>query len=450
MRALTAGFLFAVLLVSVWFGGRLNERFAPDSTALQRHTAVFCDNILNHITWIGDYGVARSISNPEVFADIALQAEGLPTELTKGARNILAVLDPLDRSRLYADSVTVVGTAPKGYFIQLTSQAVAHASDCTIEWRGHRIGYMEPAGRNFIQAVLKGYRIPKEEVQLESINVFEWDRLAELLGPNGRVDRIIAYVIPSSPFHGLIKRQDVVAQGFAKLDADRVRAFYPWAKLVKGTSVNTPTKTFPLQYLIVDPVPAARAFVLPKDADSDILEMSMEVVSLEGSPPEGLLQPQPQPSNAPEGFISRLEIPEGTYDPTYKCFGEANTDSKALCESAFDVIGRPKPIDPDNPFRPPPSWDRPCVRDTDCPYFNSEGGGRGGCKPGGMCELPVGVRRTGFRTTDTSDPIKFAPFCYGCNDPTDPGCCARQYEAEYVFPNDTDARKAADKPFFLE
>lgn len=427
-RALMAGVLFAILFVSVWLGGNLRaERFAT-GIPLQRDTAIFCDNILNHITWVGDQGVARSISNPAVFAELALQSDGLPEEVKKGAKNVLAVLDPLDRATLYADSAPeIVGSAPKGYFVQLTSQAVAQASDCTIEWRGHRIGYMEPAGLNLIRALLRGYRIPESEVKLESINVFEWDRLEEILGPNGSVDRIIAYIIPSTPFQGLIKRQNVFVQGFAKLDIDRVRAFYPW---VERTGMS-------LQKLIIDPIPAARAFVLPKDADSDILEMAMDIVLLEGEAPSSLT----------EGFISRLEIPTGTYDPAYKCFGDDRIDSKALCESPYDVMGLPKPADPDRPFKPPAAWDRPCVRDADCPFFNSEGDGRGGCGRGGLCELPVGVRRTGFRTVD--DDARFAPFCYGC--PSDsPDCCGRQDEPDYVFANDTLARKEAEKPFFLE
>jgi hypothetical protein len=86
-------------------------------------------------------------------------------------------------------------------------------------------------------------------------------------------------------------------------------------------------------------------------------------------------------------------------------------------------------------------WDHRCVADADCPFFMANRtypNTRGGCSDNGLCEMPVGVTRVGFR--------KFTgePACHGCA-PPGPGrtmaqCCEARRAAvgaptpNYAFP----------------
>lgn len=77
-------------------------------------------------------------------------------------------------------------------------------------------------------------------------------------------------------------------------------------------------------------------------------------------------------------------------------------------------------------------WDKPCVHDTECPFFHASSK-QGGCRRG-FCELPVGALRTGFRHYRYQGN---KPLCEGCKRPTDPfdvyTCCDSQSRARYVF-----------------
>ena len=57
-------------------------------------------------------------------------------------------------------------------------------------------------------------------------------------------------------------------------------------------------------------------------------------------------------------------------------------------------------------------WDKECQKDEDCPFFQANKNYPntfGGCK-NGVCELPVGMNRIGFKHYDKEKPI-----CYNCN-----------------------------------
>lgn len=103
-----------------------------------------------------------------------------------------------------------------------------------------------------------------------------------------------------------------------------------------------------------------------------------------------------------------------------RCATHPDRKTKAQCESARGPIGEAQPRG---------TWDRPCVWDSDCPfyqknqtYFNH----RGGCMEGGYCEMPVGVRRASFRKYEGE------PSCHGC--PEAGGrCCAKQKSPDYAF-----------------
>lgn len=107
----------------------------------------------------------------------------------------------------------------------------------------------------------------------------------------------------------------------------------------------------------------------------------------------------------------------------YVCFTDTTIRHKGLCESEFDVIGKPKPKG---------VWDKPCEADTECPFFQKNTNYpnyRGGCQ-NGYCEFPLGVERTGFKR------YKNKPYCHGCPDKFDPMCCDEQERPDFAFPLD--------------
>lgn len=107
----------------------------------------------------------------------------------------------------------------------------------------------------------------------------------------------------------------------------------------------------------------------------------------------------------------------------YVCFTDPTIRHKGLCESSFDVIGKPKVKG---------VWDKPCETDNECPFFQKNTNYlnyRGGCQ-NGYCEFPLGVVRTGFKSYTQK------PYCHGCPDKLDPMCCDEQEQPDFAFPLD--------------
>lgn len=83
-------------------------------------------------------------------------------------------------------------------------------------------------------------------------------------------------------------------------------------------------------------------------------------------------------------------------------------------------------------------WDAPCTMSEQCPFFQANKlykNYRGGCVDG-TCEMPLGVKRIGFRKY-TGDPL-----CHGCP-LSNPKCCDTQQEPDYAFANDSFERERA-------
>lgn len=400
------------------------ERFAEPREA---PVVAYAENPLNHYMWatirsLGRWDI-RPVTDTRQLAETALRGDALPAAMVGGADSVVAIVDPRDLEQLSADSgnrLRVIGTAPPGYFVILSDLVSAQSRDpdrsCTFEWRGKTIGYLQRTDRLFIQALLAGYRIPEDAVRLRKIPMDQWDKLSGLL-ENDDVYRIVTYVVPGSPFLGLLKRQRVYPQGFEYINPEWVQAFHPYLSLEEA----------PLGDLFNDRVITTQAFVFPKDAYGPLFKMVQPIVLLEGAVPEPLA---PLPPTTEAFTVSRLDNPADAYDPGYRCFGDTMTENKAQCESPYDVIGRPKGFTS--------VWDKPCFRDSDCPFWNDVTAeiGRGGCQSGGVCEMASGVRRTGFRTYEGT------PFCYGCTDATAKDCCSSQDQPDYVFAGDTAARQA--------
>jgi hypothetical protein len=228
---------------------------------------------------------------------------------------------------------------------------------------------------------------------------------------------IVCYIVPGSPFHKLLQTQDISVMGMRNLDIERVRISYPYVVM----------EDVDLAKALYD-VPGSALKIMAKEKDTTLATMRMQVLDL--------LQTQ-------EAFVTRIDDDPDMYDPSFVCYGDMSIEQKGLCNSRYDVIGNPKKQDT--------FWDRPCSSNNDCPFYRANKNypnERGGCLPDGKCELPVGVKRLSYRFFDASGVN--APFCYGCKDPDDPGCCEKQGKSwgmlspDYVFPADTDERTKAN------
>lgn len=144
---------------------------------------------------------------------------------------------------------------------------------------------------------------------------------------------------------------------------------------------------------------------------------------------------------------------------TNVCFNtdETNNDvftqefSKEECERGYDFMGNAKNKG---------VWDKPCVNDNECPFYQTnsnytlKGLNRGGCnKNTGQCEMPKGIKAVGYHYYQKNDINN--PLCYNCDTTewspnTKIGtCCSEQENREkyphlsspdYVYPNDHNDR----------
>jgi hypothetical protein len=229
-----------------------------------------------------------------------------------------------------------------------------------------------------------------------------------------KTDIFITYIIPGTDFHKLLLKQYITFIGFINMDIARIVLFYPGLTMQENVNISKTLLDLPPPY----DSSANRATVTPAENITNLPTMTQVFMIFK----------LPQI----ETFITRLELPETYLDSTYSCYGDTTTNMKALCESAYDMVGEPKTRNT--------TWDHPCVTDSDCPYFQANKNypnNRGGCKDSGVCELPIGVRRISYRKYD--DQNRFAPYCYGC-DPYDTKCCENQENPDYAFENDTSER----------
>ena len=255
----------------------------------------------------------------------------------------------------------------KGYFVSLALPDVAFQIDCGFDFRGMTVGYFDEIDRTFINAIISGYRMDPSDIDLVRLKYSEVDDLNKRMTLD--IDRVITFIIPQSPFHKHIQMQRVSAMGFETLDIDRINIFQPAVKLehVKLRTLFNNSK---------------------REDDTRLPYLNAMVVRVPA--PDPALPPAP----AKETFITQLNLDNATTDSTYKCYGDDKIDIRALCESAYDVDGLPK-------LYGKTVWDNPCVKDTDCPFYDTAAA-RGGCKANGMCELPVAVKRLGYRKYDAS------------------------------------------------
>ena len=304
---------------------------------------------------------------------------------------------------------------PKGYFCIFTSSKKKDDFQCGFDWTDKKIGYFDRIEENMIRSVLYGYRTKAklEYIQLE--NLRQLDMLFTQL------DVIVTYVVPGSAFADLIASQNLVMLDLNKIDSERLRITYP--------------------QLFIEIVTADSIFGINNQVQS-----INPTVKLLGTQLYRVRLPK---SSINEPFITRLKREESEQ---YSCMGDdSRLISKWACESPYDIFGEPK--------SQPTVWDKPCNEDKDCPFYKANKNypnNRGRCLETGMCELPTGVLRKSYTKYD--DQNEYTPFCYQCQNPTDPYCCKEQERLvelqkkypqqdyttlaspDYVFVNDTEER----------
>lgn len=405
--------MFTLLLFSIMiFLLFVATKFRKESFVESEEPDVFATNVLQHSIWyekklrLFKYDMQRWNTVAPL-----LNEPSLRSKFTDNA-TVVMIADPYDAERIWKGTRRLQD-APKGYFVILNDlQKAVQDSQCSYNFAGKRIGFLDRSDELLLRAILKGYRIPPSAVEIEQVPIERWNNLTEELK---RLDAIVCYIIPGSAFHKLLQMQDLSVRGFRNVDVNRIRLFYPYVSIEE---VNLPT-------VLLD-VPGSSMRFMAKERDTVAFTMQMRVLEMA--------------AGDTEGFVSRLDLPDTAIDPTYRCVGDLTIENQTLCDSSYDVIGLPK--------RKETVWDHPCLEDTDCPFYKANKNyrnKRGGCDKDGYCEFPIGIRRIGYRKYDDKGP--YAPFCYQCMTPEDPQCCEKQKHAwslvspDYAFANDTKQRK---------
>lgn len=123
---------------------------------------------------------------------------------------------------------------------------------------------------------------------------------------------------------------------------------------------------------------------------------------------------------------------KATLDLRWQCFGNTQNRTQKECESTVDIKGDK---------RTPGVWDKPCIADTDCPFYKKNKNypnSRGGCNDG-FCEMPINVKRLGFTRVDKNT----QPLCHGCKSLKDKNCCKKKgnmVTPDYAFLDDRNER----------
>lgn len=107
----------------------------------------------------------------------------------------------------------------------------------------------------------------------------------------------------------------------------------------------------------------------------------------------------------------------------YKCFGGSNLDAETMedCQKAFGM------------------WDKPVHNNNECPYYRKNKNyrnNRGGVH-GGYCELPMGMKRVGYRYSSANPDNK--ALCHNCkigknSKPGSIGHCCEDQKKRALYP----------------
>lgn len=314
------------------------------------------------------------------------------------------VCDPWDAQVYFKNRSTV--PLENGYFVSLMEPTKAFHAECSFQWDGKKVGVLDRSSKLFVEALAKGYHINVTIVPIPKDN---WSHLDTVLEKE-ELEAIVVYFVPMSPMNRLLLGQKLSIMGFKDLEYSRIQVTYPF---ITETPID-------LTYYFR----GFTSYILAKERDTIVPMMRLQQINLR----EDFI------GNIEENFITRLDIVEDRFNPIYHCYGDETLDIKGLCNSKYTTFGTIK--------RDYTTWDAPCLRNEDCPFYKANRrypNSRGGCLSLGMCELPVGVKRLGFRKYSTDAP--YQPICHGCV--KDPNCCKKQRSPDYAFINDRDERQKA-------
>jgi hypothetical protein len=314
-----------------------------------------------------------------------------------------------------------------GYFIRLVNRSRKDEFSLSNDLANLRIGVFDRCGVHLVQSIAYGYRLPvkKPVINISIIPKSQQTNLVRLLQTT--YDIIFAYIIPGSKFEALIYSQPVYMLGFDKLDITRINVTFPYMTLKKSYMSDVydwKNKETPQA-------------IYPKEGTMKLLWTSMFLFII-GDPKN-----VPPANGNIETFITRLQVSPEMSDPTYSCYGEPTNENRALCNSSYDAWGNLK--------EERTYWDVRCIENTDCPFYKANKNypnEYGRCMPDGICEMPVGIRRTSF--IKYQDEFPFMPMCYGCS-PEIADCCKDQKDnpdkyplfvsPDYAFVNDIGQRE---------
>lgn len=299
---------------------------------------------------------------------------------------------------------------PGGYVIILSDPR--KDIDCAYGFQGKRIGYLSRTDENIIRAIAAAHRIAHDSYEIHLIPDEKW--LSLLFEARVEYDLIITFGIAGSQLVKMIARQPLMVHSI-EMDMERLKLFYP------GCSMEEVT---------VEKMFGWNTSLQSKEKVAKLIRLQEVIVDLS------------QPTQVkPEPFITRLLVDEENKDPRFDCYGDPAAMSKEACNSKYDLFGEPRVQQA--------IWDKKCQIDSDCPFYRANKNyqnTRGGCLSSGLCELPIGVYRTSYRTYDTSPP--YQPFCYQC-DPPDEDCCKKQLQPDYAFVNDANDRLKEGLPIHI-
>jgi hypothetical protein len=298
-------------------------------------------------------------------------------------KTISLIIDPYS---IYINKIPNYKPYTDGYFYYY-SKTNDITSENQLIFANKNIGYVSHIDYVFIKSIIMGYRMDESNIKLIKIHP---KRII-----NGNIDIIITNIVPLSVFNTMMEKSSYHKYGFYNINMGLVKGFLPFVneKYIKieenalEISVCTPYIT----YSVID---------------------NINVIS---------------DKKITEHFISRFEISNDVIDESYNCYGEDNNidivHNKYLCNSKYDYKGELKKYYT--------KWDKKCVKNEECPFYKANKNypnNHGSCI-NGLCEFPLGVKPTGFKTYESD------PFCYNC-DPKDIKCCEKQAKPDYAFAND--------------
>lgn len=367
--------IFAIILALIW-GYISREKFQEVATKI-----IFTTQPLVDKYWAGPpTDIFKYVESPKEYLGLLDLKESEIDPAVFGTENVELYIVADGYNASARDFDKPVAESPAAYFVRLGLPGVITQLDCTYSLLNKRVGYLDQTDLGFIRGLMSAYRT--NTADLVQVPVEAIKDLRTYLR-KAQIDVIITHVIPYSDMHLELLDQPIVLDGFTGIDPERMRIMYPWAKTVP---LDVDQWRLPGSVLLVN-----------RTDKAPIYRFNLGLYSIRAN-----IKPAAAAADnftgAPEVVKKYREDPVAA-DLSYKCYGSPQTTRKIACESPYDMLGEPKFLHTE--------WDQPCKENEDCPFYN---GSRGGCGPGGICELPLGVRRLGFRKYN--DRGLYAPYCY--------------------------------------